>query len=563
MITTCEFSFGFWDVSARSDAALVAANKQVWSRAEDILKDDLEVMDIATLEPDFGWPLDGTKSLMPNNPTGYTWGWWSAELSGEDGLFSNPPQLTITFSDDTGAATPHSSVGITLDFAATLPETVNIKWYGEQDNLLSSKDFTPNSYRYFCENSISNYYKLVITIPSMQEPQRYLRVTGIIFGVIELIDNQRVTQATIVEETNPAALTLPINTLKLSFYTPDGRFELLNPQGAYSMIQFKQEIKAYKTIDNVKSYMGKYYLQEATGTVDAVTQLSCIDVIGLLDTLEYKGGLYTNTPVTDLLNDILAPDDIAYTLDSAFVPIKITGYLAISSKRVALQQIAIAIGAIIDPTHGETIKIYPAPALDSPDISITSNRKIIGHKITLEELVTQVDVTAHEYTPGEDSSLKEVAKASLGVGVHTITFSSPAEVSNVRGGSLKMSHPNYCIVEVSSPGEVIVKGYPYVDTTTIYTAKTETLPAGTKTGVKSITGATLIDPTKAQAAAIRVYNYYQLRYKDEGRLLPGNETIGNIVEISSMGGNNLTGYIQRITTDLSNGGLETITVKGG
>lgn len=563
MITTCEFSFGFWDVSARSDAMLEAANKQQWSRAEDILDDDIEVMDISTLEPDFGWPLDASKSLIPNNPIGLTWGWWSAELSTEDGTFANPPQLAITFADDAGIPTPHNSVGITLNFAATLPNIVNIKWYGEQDNLLSNKDFSPDSYRYFCENSVSNYYKLIITIPSMQEPQRYLRITGIIFGVIELIDSRRITQAIITEESNPAALTLPINTLKLSFYTPDGEFDLLNPKGAYSMIQFKQEIKAYKTVDDEKTYMGKYYLQEATGTVDAVAQLSCMDVIGLLDTLEYMGGLYANMPVTNLLDDILVSEGIGYELDSQLSQITLNGYLGISSKRVALQQIAIAIGAVIDPTRGDSIKIYPAPNPELPEILITSERKIIGHKITLEELITQVDVTAHEYIPGEDSSLKEVAKANLDVGVHTITFSAPAEISNVIGGLLKTSHPNYCVVEVTIPGEVIVKGYPYVDTTTIYTAKTETLPAGTKTGVKSITGATLIDPAKAPAVAIRVYNYYQLRYKDEGRLLPGDETIGTIAEISSMGGNNLTGYIQRITTDLSNGSLETITVKGG
>lgn len=562
MKTTCEFHFGFWDVTARSDAQLNATNYQPWSNANDILDDEIEIMNIATLEPDFGWPLDGTKSLLPNDPSDNTWGWWSEEMSGENGSFPTPPQLVISFADDSDEPTPHSSVGITLEFQATLPQSVNIKWYGAEDELLSDKDFMPDDYSFFCENSVENYYKLIITIPSMQETQRYLRVTKIIFGALEYFYDNRIVQATLTEEVDPAALTLPISTLQLSFYSPDGQFDLLNPQGAYTMFQFKQEISVYRSIDGNRSYMGKYYLQEASGTVDAITQLTCMDVIGLLDTIEYKGGIYTNTPVNELLSDILGPEDIDYVLDSKLQNITISGYLPIDSKRTALQQIAIAIGAIINPTRNGAIQITAMPDAKLSTISVLPSQKIIGHKITLEELITQVDVTAHEYVPGEDESLKEIAKTNLPQGTHTITFSSPSEVSSVRGASLIVSHPNYCVVTLDSAGEVTVQGYPFSESTTVYTVLTDPLPAGAKTGTKSITAATLIDPAKAESVANRIYNYYQLRYKDEGQILPGNESVAMVAEISSMASGKLTGYIQRIVTDLAGGSLETITLRG-
>ena len=123
-------------------------------------------------------------------------------------------------------------------------------------------------------------------------------------------------------------------------------------------------------------------------------------------------------------------------------------------------------------------------------------------------------------------------------------------------------HPNYCIVNVTKAGEVILSGYGYEDTKTVYTVKTEPLPAGAKASAKSVTSATLVDPGKAQDVARRLYDYYQLRYTDEGQILPGQEQAAERAEVSSLGGRTLTGYIQRVVTDLSGGGLETITLRG-
>ena len=155
----------------------------------------------------------------------------------------------------------------------------------------------------------------------MQYPQRFLRVTRILFGALEVIDE---------------SLTLPISTLELSFFTPNGRFSLFDPRGAYKMFQWKQEIDAGKSIESVKIPLGPFYLQEAEGTVDASTKLSCVNIIGILDALEYMGGLYDKMLVSALLTDILTPEGIAFVLDPAFATTTVTGHLPIGSKRAAL-----------------------------------------------------------------------------------------------------------------------------------------------------------------------------------------------------------------------------------
>ena len=314
----------------------------------------------------------------------------------------------------------------------------------------------------------------------------------------------------------------------------------------------------YKTIDGQRTMLGKYYLQEATGTVDAVTALTCVDIIGVLDTLEYKGGIYDGVPVETLLEAILGPEEIAFELDPAFEGVTLSGHLPIGSKRSALQQIAFAIGAVVDTARSEAIRFYPAPSVVTKDI--TPARKILGHKITLEPLVTQVDVTAHQYALGDE--LKELTKTTLAPGEHTITFSSPVSVQSVTGATLGTNHPNYCTVTVEAAGEVILSGYESVDTQTVHTVKTDPLPAGAKPSAKSVSTATLVSPDKAQAVARRLYAYYQLRYTDEGQILPGQEQAAEMASVSSLGGKTLTGYIQRVVTDLAGGCLETITLRG-
>ena len=553
MKTSCEFRFGFWDVTARADASFAVSQNQDYAVIEDInLEDGITFPAAVPLEPGFGWPLNGSKAWLPDNASAYTWGWWSTDLSGMDKAFANPPQLIVTFTEN------HSSAGITFGFYATLPGVINIKWYDLAGNLLADENFTPDAFEYFCDKQVEDYGKVIITVQSMKYAQRFLRVTSILFGVLEVIGDARVTSAKLTEEVSPVTLTLPINTLDLSFFTPNGRFALLDPQGAYKLFQWKQEIATYKTVDGVKTFLGLYYLQEATGTVDAVTQLSCVDIIGTLDTLEYKGGIYTAKPVGDLLGDILTPEGISFELDASFAGVTITGYLPICTKRAALQHIAFAIGAVADPTRAEVMRFYPAPTT-SP-IAITPARKILGHKITLEELVTQVDVTAHKYILG--SELKELTKTTLEVGEHTITFSTPVSVTAVTGATLTTVHPNYCIVQVATAGEVILSGYAYTDATTVHTVKVDPLPAGAKSSAKSVSTATLVDPTKATAVAQRLYAYYQNRYTDEGQVLPGDEKAAEKATISSLGGKTITGHVQRVVTDLSGGCLETITLRG-
>ena len=559
MTTSCEFVFSFGDVTAARDACMEATVNQSWAHIDDVnAQAGAACLDVATLEPDFGWPLEGDKIWLPEQPQLHPWGWWSTELSGPDGHFFSAPVLTVTFADESGTPTPHSSAGLTLTFFATLPGAVDIAWYGREGELLQSGRFVPDNFTCFCACQVENYYKVVVSVPEMSAPYRYLRVTGVFFGEQRVIGDSMVTFAKLTEEVDPVALSAPVSTLEVGYYTPNEEFALLDPAGAHALFQWRQRVAPVKTVNGVRTPLGLYYLRRAKGTESAVTTLSCTCALGVLDAMEFLGGIYEAVPVTQVLAELFTDTDIAFELDATLSSQTLTGYLPLGSRRAALAQIAFAIGAVVDATRSGAVRLYPLPNASS--VSITPARKVIGHRVELDELVTEVSVTAHNWVL--EGSVQELARADYDIGVHTVRFDSPASATKITGAAFEAVHPNYCTFRVSAAGRVIVSGYRYKDNASVFTACITPLPAGESPATKTVENATLVGPQGAQAAAQRLLDYFQGRYRSEGRLLPGGEVVAQKVALSSMGSKSLVGHIERMVTDLHGGCLETIKMRG-
>lgn len=561
MKTSCSFRFGLLDVAARRDARFTATQNQPFARLEDVNDEDAFLWPkMLTLEPDFGWPLDGSVEFLPANPEEAPLGWWSVELCGADGCFAHMPVLSVQLRDMQGGLTAHSSTGVTFTFARTIAAKVQILWYDKEGALLADETFLPDALTYFCERQVDEYSRIEIRVPAMSQPRRFLRVTRLLFGSWEVLDEARICQASMQEEIDPSLLTLPISTLEVSLFTPDGRFSLLDPRGVYKLLQWKQEIEAQKTIDGQDIPLGSYYLQEAEGTVGAVTKLSCVDAIGILDAIEYDGNLYGAIPLRQLLDDILTPKYFDFELAPEFEDVTLTGYLPICTKREALWQIAFAIGALIYQNRSRILQIRPLPKVLSRDIS--SDRKLLGHTVTMESLVTQVEVLSHHYAISYVGGPRELQRVKLAAGDHKVTFGRPVIFGGISGGILLKAHVNYCMVRVNEETEVTLFGYEYADTTTAHTTKNDHLPAGAKAGTVRVTDATLLDATKAQAAAQRLYDFYQNRYTDEGGVLPGAESVGEMLAVHNPGERTMTGYVQRLATDLYDGCVQTMLLRG-
>lgn len=566
-ITETEIEFGLFDVTASEDAQYQTSQKQSWNSAESQLKQGGASKNYATLEMN-DFVLDGSAEFFPDNTGDEFFGWWSRDLSGADGVFSNPPELTVNFTEK------HSSMGITIYFPDSPNEwagSLNIKWYDGIGNILNSKDFYPDKATYFCEQSVTDYEKVKISFYSTALPHRYLKVSEIMFGLIKMFTGKDLESARIYEEIDPVSSSLPINTLEFGFKDSEGKFSPLQLEGTYELFQQRQWFKVRGYLNGAKHELGIYYYEdfEAPEVENSIVNMRCINILGVIDQTEFKGGIYSGVAANELISEILTSaglDLSEWSLDSSLASKTLTGWIPICTHREALRQVVFAIGGIVDCTRSEKIRIYPMPSVQTAVYD--TSRKISGHKIKFSSMITGCEVAAHQYRPiykfTEDET--EIVNDTLTVGKHEIKFKEPMHDLKITTGtaSILESGANYAVLNVTAEETVVLKGEEYYDNVTVFGYYNENLPAHQKPNVISLSeDMTLISKDNALEVAQRIYEYYQKRYTDKGSVILDYTTdkVGTIASIQSNAGN-IKGLVVSIDIDLAGGALGEVKTVG-
>lgn len=555
-VTDVSVNYSLIDVTAADDGQMSMPNTQPFSDLSELLDEDHVIPRLSTLERNH-WELDGTFEIFPDNMSIVFTGVWSTTQSDDNGAFASPPVLTVTFSE------AHTSGGLTLIFAESTEDwssDLTIQWFDQDGASLGTQSYQPDSARYFCPNQIENFYKIQITFNKTNKPHRFLKLTGIRYGVMLELDSSKLISCTVLEEVNPISSEVSVNTLNLSFHTEEGEFDLLDLTGAYVLFQQRQKADVTGWIDGVKMNMGSFYLETPSTTNNIVT-VDCIDLVGTMDDTDYLGGYWPNgIAAGELIEDIMQSAGIEsdmYTVDSSLSNVTVRGYLAIQSHREALQQVAFAIGALVDCCRSEQIKIHPASTGTPKTIPIS--RKVVGHSQTQDALVTGVEVYTHNYALGDTAG--ELFKETRQPGDYLIQFSSPSAELSASGATITESGVNYARIHVTNAGEVTISGQTYEDTQSLAgSVYMENLPANAKPNIKTVTDCTL--DSNAQSLAQRVYDYYQCRIEDSGEIILADEQAGDRVAVQNADGKTLVGTAEQISIDLTGGFIAKVVSHG-
>ena len=554
MRTNTRVEFGLYDVTARGDSSPACDTAQPFcSLRRDLLVEAVpSQVKYGTLESR-QWLMDGSFSFFPEVPEAYFWGLWSAVQSGESGAFTDPPVLDIQFSQ------AHSSSGLTLHFYAPTGDwasKLKIQWYGADGGLLASSLFTPDAVDFYCAKKVDRYRRIRLTFLETNRPGRYLKLAGLDYGVYLHFAGDEIVKAHVLEECDPLSAEISINTLGLTLYNKEGRFSILNPEGYFDVLQHKQKLTVWEDVrpearsTSSTSYcMGTFYLSDWENSGDTLADFTAVDAVGLLDGAPYDGGVY-DTTAGALAADIL--DGYSYTLDAELAAERVQGYLAAGTRREALQQLAFAIGAVVDCSRSDLIRISPAPARASGMIAY--DRKFQdGSKVTLNPLITAVAVTAHRYQAEEASS--ELYKDTLEPGTYQVTFSASAVADSltVTGATLAGRGVNRCTLTVAKAGEVCVTGRKYSDSATVLRREAANLPPNAQDNELTVTDATLVSPDRATAVANRVLDYYAQRYEQTFRMIAGDEKLADRLIVQSFGGEMVRGVLTKLEFDLTGG----------
>ena len=563
MRTNTRVEFGLYDVTARGDSAPSCTTaKPFCNLGRDLLLEGVPSQNkYGTLESE-QWLMDGSFSFFPEVPEQYFWGLWSTTQSDKNGVFADPPVLDITFTQD------HSSSGLTLHFYIPTDDwasRIKIQWFSQDGGLISTALFYPDAVDYYCAKKVENYRRIRIHFLETNRPGRYLKLAGIDYGVYLHFSGHEIVEAHVLEECDPLSSEISINTLNVSLYNKEGRFSILNPEGYFDVLQHKQKFTVWEDVKqdarstgSVSYCMGTFYLSDWSNSGDTLADFSAVDAIGLLDGAPFDGGIY-DTTAAELAEAILT--GYSYTLDGSLAAERVQGYIAAGTRREALQQLAFAIGAVVDCSRGELIRIAPAPSKASG--MITYDRKLQdGSKVTLNPLITAVAVTAHRYLPGE--ATEELYRDTLDPGIYRVTFNAPAVVDSltVTGAELTESGVNLCTLTVAKAGEVCVTGRKYTDSTVVLRRTAANLPPNAQDNELTVTDATLVGPSRAEAVAVRVLEHYAQRYEQNFSMVAGDEKLADRLIIQSFGGEMVRGVLTKLEFDLTGGFLADAKVIG-
>lgn len=345
-----------------------------------LLPHGVEPEPVITLEPNI-WLLNGT--FMPRETQQQAF--WSTELSGEDGSFTNTPTITASFTNQ------YSSTGITIVFDRATGDycsQVNIKWY-QGDTLKAGVDFYPDTSTYFCKQTVTSYDKIVITIVKTALPKRRAKIEHIIFGVHRQFGMSELRSASVVNEMDGNSETLPISTFK---WTLDSKDDV------DFMFQLKQPVE----ITNDSNLLGVYYIDEYSRKSSRIYEIECYDAIGVLDESNFDGGVYSGKSAKELLSEIVGTDFVVDYADNV-ADTTLTGLLERDTRRNAIQQVLFAWGVCMATDGGETLKVFN---LDDTLNEIGKSQTFTGTSVDTSSIVTEVRVTAHAYTQDSNGGIE-------------------------------------------------------------------------------------------------------------------------------------------------------------
>ncbi|MBP3480166.1 MAG: hypothetical protein J6K66_01005 [Clostridia bacterium] len=371
------------DVALETDdkATVTASTATGFSDKAKIIS-GVETPAIATFEPN-GWGLSHDYQTRKNQQFAF----WSVTLSDAQCIFANPPTITVSFTEQ------YTATGLSIRFAPNSGDyckKINVVWY-QGTTVKYTQTYTADTTNFVINQTVEAFDKIVFVFSETGLPRKRCKIEQILIGVIREFDAKEIKSFSSIHEVSLVSETIPINIMDAGIHSADN---------IDYIFQRKQEVKAY----DGESLIGTYYIEKSKklGSVDYT--LSCQDAVGLLEKQLQPGGLWlTDTALTTILSDIFG-DTAIFNIDSAYSDSTLRGYIEPNTtKRAALQQIAFALGAVVDTSGTDKIKIFPPPVDYSA--SISTAKTYTGGNVEKSDTVTEVTVTAYiisDERPGDN-----------------------------------------------------------------------------------------------------------------------------------------------------------------
>lgn len=541
--------FGIMDEQAKENSNPTATQTNYVSTALSLKDNNSSVPKIVTFEDDY-WVLDGSQPFyIPSETAQKENGWWSEKISRDDGYFDTNPELDILF--DTKA----SSIGLTFIFESNnVISDFKIDWYNDGAPIGTHQVSGNIDAMCIVEKVVTEYDRLHITIQKTSVGRRFAKIARIDYGIGRELIGDEIVSAEATFSTDLISKEIPVSTFKLQIYNEEAEFSILNPTGVYLALKEKQKFDIYR--DNV--LFARFYLREWESIDNYNYTFICDDIIGVMDSITFMGGMYVNYPAKQLIIDIVNKAGFDVTFEDTDIETEtVSGWIGVVSCRAALHQVLFAICRVVSTTAG-------ADMVNVHRVSSNTDKKVIddmymGEKLVLRDPVSSIEITTHEYAIRDE--IQEVCSVDVNAGDTKVLFSSPYSDYSVSSGQILESNCNYLIIRSDTQASIKISAKPYIDSTKTVS---RIINQGTKENVRSVEGATLVGSHNVDRVMDNIEWYYSLRvernfsYDYENRGVCGDSVLVNNVfkyknncVIESLDVNLVTdiAYIQTVVDD--------------
>jgi len=539
---------------------------QTWSKLNDLkLHGVFNTYPYATFEPDY-WMLDGSFKIKPADETGIHAGIMGTVQSNSAGVFASTPALTITF------GSVHNTDGLILQFdvySGDWCNSITVAYYDASNALITTHNYAPSAALFSVAQVVTAFKKIIITFNSTNKPFRYLRLLDIDYTLGTYFSGTEIKACSVVEEINPVSVEMPFNTCEFRLLTDNPQFSIIAPAGGYALLQQRQPVYVYEIVDGVVVLIGKFFVDKWNNLSEKEISISAKDMIGVMDTMSYIG-IWAQTPETVstfLTNELLTPMGISHSLDASFTSVALRGILLSGSRRHALQQLCISIGAYATCARSEVVNILPVKIISSStnyDYVITAAEKSSKQEVQLKPLVTGLEIVSHSFSLDSVKTkyiygpVVVTAPATLVIEFSELIYSLTGTVT---GATVVSFVNNILTLSVTVTGTVSVTVPEIVDAQNLYKYH-NTVPPSVALNILKISDAIFITDANAQADVTKIYGYYVRRYIQKTRLYAHLIKVGDTARIATVNNKHIVGAVEKMKIDLSGGFVSDVDIVG-
>jgi hypothetical protein len=532
-------------VGARESFVPTAENVENFVNLQQLQKYNVVVPNYTNPCEAYQTTLDGTATPFPDNPENANTGILSSIISDEDGHFSQGIELSLR------SAELFSSQGITLEFDKVnniYCTDLSVVWYRDNE-ILSEKSYEPNSAVFVCENLVEYYNRVDITFNRINMPHNRLKLVSIDYGYALELTGANLKNASLTQVIDPISAEFPISTGNFALWI-DTDLNLFFRNKEPLMVYFNGKLRA------------KLFIKDAKRTQKKQWSIQAEDYIGLLDGVNFYGGIYENKDATELIGEIMSIARIPFEIDHTLYGVKVSGHIPYGSCRKALMQVAFAIMAVVNTSNSDIVRIYPLSQGVSQTIPLS--RIMQGQNFVEKDVVTSVQLTAHSYRKTYERQGKyEADKSGIGDGIF-VKLSAPAHSFEITNGEILESGANYAIINAQQG--CVLTYWNYEHATLVKTKNNPLVVAGTLENVVSIDNATLISQNNIDKVLNFCYNYIVTNKEINSRIVENSfkghkpVNVGDKIAAETQYQGNMTGIVIKQTYGLNGGILVKDTV---